>query len=261
MKKIITAVIFISSILVYNESHSQFKLPEVFSVRNVEIVNVVAEILYANSVKEYAELETQYLPGVKRFLMKGERGVRTGKYVFVYTFDHRYTRNYYFPTPDAESYPKYTAQISESMQNIGSSEYLEGKVKVDDEYTDYVILNYAEMINPQLGEVIAMRFFEIPEKKQKKFEEFTKQIHDAFQKNVEGYYIYIGKGDRGERTGKYVMITAIDTYDRRNAYFPETEVLSEQYNEALKKVDDIISTMNSFLGEQDMEFTDYLVIK
>ncbi|MDH5597897.1 MAG: hypothetical protein OEY34_02170 [Cyclobacteriaceae bacterium] len=257
----ITAVLFVISIFIHGESYGQFKLPEVVSVRNVEIVNVVAEILYANSVKEYAELETQYLPGVKRFLMKGERGVRTGKYVFVYTFDHMYTRNYYFPTPDAESYPKYTAQISESMQNIGSSDYLEGKVKVDDAYTDYVILNYAEMINPQLGEVIAMRFFEIPEKKQKKFEEFTKQIHDAFQKNVDGYFIYIGKGDRGERNGKYVMITAIDTYDRRNVYFPETEVLSDEYNEAIKNVNEIITKMNSYLGDQDLAFTDYLVIK
>ena len=45
----------------------------------------------------------RHIPGVRVYLMKGERGARVGGYVIVYEFDSLERRNEYAPKPDSAS--------------------------------------------------------------------------------------------------------------------------------------------------------------
>lgn len=78
----------------------------------------------------------RHVPGLRAYLLKGERGARIGQYVIVYEFDTLDRRNSYFPMPDSTSErwailaPKLPARGLEDL-----TKYVE-----EAEYTDYVVL-------------------------------------------------------------------------------------------------------------------------
>ena len=78
----------------------------------------------------------RHIPGLRAYLMKGERGARVGGYVIVYEFDRLERRNEYFPKPDSTT--ERWRQLARALPARG----MEDLVKYVDipGYTDYVVV-------------------------------------------------------------------------------------------------------------------------
>ena len=78
----------------------------------------------------------RHIPGVRVYLMKGERGARVGGYVIVYEFDSLERRNEYAPKPDSQS-----ARLKQLARAL-PPRAMEDLAKYVDiaAYTDYVIV-------------------------------------------------------------------------------------------------------------------------
>jgi len=78
----------------------------------------------------------RHIPGLRAYLMKGERGARVGGYVIVYEFDRLERRNEYFPKPDSTT--ERWRQLARALPARG----MEDLAKYVDipGYTDYVVV-------------------------------------------------------------------------------------------------------------------------
>jgi hypothetical protein len=85
---------------------------------------------------EFARAIEQRIPGLQAYLLRGERGQRTGKYLLVYEIDTLARRNEYWPQPDVTS-EKFT-QLVQGMPAFDFDRFLEAMP--EDVYTDYLVL-------------------------------------------------------------------------------------------------------------------------
>jgi hypothetical protein len=84
----------------------------------------------------YARAVEDRIPGMQTYLLRGERGQRTGKYLMVFEIDSLARRNEYWPQPDVSS-EKFT-QLWEGMPEYDIGKYVEAEP--EDVYTDYLVL-------------------------------------------------------------------------------------------------------------------------
>ncbi|MBE0652456.1 MAG: hypothetical protein IH594_01580 [Bacteroidales bacterium] len=191
--------------------------------------------------------------------MKGDRGDRNGEYIFAWTFNCKSTRDYYFPSSEMANYPQWNAVLNRFDFHAPNQQLVESITS----YTDFIVLGFSKMIAPQLGEIIAVRYFDIEPERKEEFEKFVEDIyHLAFQQNIDGYYNYVLKGDRGSLQGKYVLFTVFDTADRRNEYYPVPgDPASDSFMTQWEKVSEIDIKFNSYLPEGlAQDYTDYIVV-
>ncbi len=234
-------------------------LPEVIALRELELSKNTSEIVFQNYYSRWCDLITEHSKGASGWVMKGDRGNRSGEYIFAWTFNYKCTRDYYFPTSEMANYPQWNAVLTRF-------DFLAPKQPLVDSinsYTDFVVVGFNELIMPQLGEIIALRFFEVDEEKQEDFENFIIQdYHPAYQANIEGYYNYVLKGDRGDKKGIYSLWTIFDTADRRNEYFPvPLDPPSQDFLSQQEKILEIDEKFRTFLNENiDFDYTDYVVV-
>jgi hypothetical protein len=78
----------------------------------------------------------RHIPGIRAYLLKGERGARVGGYVIVFEFVSLDRRNAYFPTPDTTS-ARYQ-QLAKALPP-NAIENLARYVDIPN-YTDYVVV-------------------------------------------------------------------------------------------------------------------------
>lgn len=234
-------------------------LPEVVSIRELDMCKDVNEIIFLNYYNQWCDNVSSHSKGAGGWVMKGDRGDRSGEFIFAWTFDYITTRNYYFPESDWSNYPQWNAVLN-TFQFHAPEQKLVETIKP---YTDYVVLGFSKIIAPVIGEVIAVRYFEIAEENQDEFELFIEnEFHQAFQDHIEGYYNYILKGDRGANIGSYLLLTVFDSADRRDQYFPVPQgPSSEDYNSQWLNIQSTAEKFNSFVPESlDFEYTDYIVV-
>jgi hypothetical protein len=234
-------------------------LPEVISLRELELNKETNEIIFLNYYNQWCDMVSEHSKGVGGWVMKGDRGNRNGEYVFAWTFNFKSTRDYYFPSNDMSNYPQWQAVLSKIHFHAPE------KPLVDSirSYTDFVVLGFDKMIAPQLGEIIAVRYFNVEEEKVSEFEDFVlEEYHPAFQNHIEGYYNYVLKGDRGDKVGSYLMLTVFDNADRRDQYFPvPLDPPSDDFNNQWLEVEAISEKFNDYLIKNvDHDYTDYIVV-
>jgi hypothetical protein len=255
-KVIILALVLFPAL--YSDVSGQ-NLPEVIALRELELHSNTNEIVFLNYYSKWCDLIREHSKGASGWVMKGDRGNRSGEYIFAWTFNYKDTRDYYFPSSSMANYPQWNAVLNK-FEFRAPQDPLVDSIK---SYTDFVVLGFDEMIMPQLGEIIAIRFFEVEEEKQSEFEDFViSEFHPAYQANVEGYYNYVLKGDRGDKEGMYSLWTVFDNADRRNAYFPvPLEPPSESFIRQQESILVIDEKFRSFLDENiDFDYTDYVVV-
>lgn len=259
MKKSILTIVLLLFILIAGSSLYAQNLPEVISLRELELHQETNEIIFLNYYSQWCDNVYEHSKGAGGWVMKGDRGNRNGEYIFAWTFNFKSTRDYYFPTGDMSNYPQWQA-ILNKFKFHAPEKPLVDSIK---SYTDYVVLGFPEMIAPQLGEIIAVRYFDVNEEKKNEFEDFVENIyHPAFQQHIEGYYNYVLIGDRGDRVGKYLLLTVFDSADRRDQYFPvPLDPPSDDYQSQWLEVEDIAQKFNSFITQNvDHDYTDYIVV-
>lgn len=232
-------------------------LPEVIAIRELEMSEGSNEIIFLNYYNRWCENVASYSKGAGGWLMKGDRGERNGEYIFAWSFNFKATRDYYFPASNWSNYPQWQA-ILQKFDFAAPKTPLVDSIK---SYSDFVVVGFSNMISPQLGEIIAVRYFSIEESLQTEFEEFVTTVyHPTFQKSIEGYYNYILKGDRGDKKGSYILLTVFDSADRRDEYFPVPLMpASDSYQEQWNETEEIVNKFNSYLPENiDFDYTDYI---
>ena len=233
------------------------RMPEILAIRDLEIQEEVNEVAVQNAFKDLTKKLNWYFLGNTAFIGKGNRGDRVEKYVFLWGFDLKDHRDYYYP-PDSTSG---SAAAIEAWGKIGRPglPYLKESPK----YTDYQLLGFNKMIDPQLGEVVAIRYPEIIPQKEK---EFISRMENEWYKNSEnfiegiGYYFY--KGDRGERLGKYMHVLTIDTYETYVKYWTKEGEWTEEGNKAFEPVGELHEEIMSYFKEGSFDaYTDYIIVR
>ena len=117
----------------------------VVAVRDVTLKDGISATEFERfAAEEFTPVFEQQVPGVKAFIMKGDRGDRKGSYSYVLIFDSRNTRDFYYPFEHGgeESVPA----TSEKLWLPAREAIYEQLVKYVDGigetegYTDYVVL-------------------------------------------------------------------------------------------------------------------------
>ncbi|MDH5398300.1 MAG: hypothetical protein OEX02_09150 [Cyclobacteriaceae bacterium] len=241
---------------------AQNPLPEVLSIREFEAADEASSLVYINYLKQVAMIEERSFNGVHTMIARGERGKRVNKFINLWGFDFLAARNYYFPGEDEESYPQYTAHVLAHQRDIVAPKLPEGKIITSPAYGDFIILGYEKLLNPQFGEVVGVRYFEIESSKQAEFEAHViNEVHPMYQKYIDGYWVYIGKSDRGSMKGKYVLLSVFDTYNRRQEYYPKPDKPAETLTKAAEPLTETFNKTAVFLGDQDIPYTDYIIMR
>ena len=78
--------------------------------------------------------------------------------------------------------------------------------------------------------------------------------------SVPGTTTRVAKGDRGARAGQYVMVTEIDSVDRRDRYFPLSGEESVEFNQHAAPLAGLMEQVEAVFVFPDPNFTDYVVM-
>jgi len=233
-------------------------MPECFAIAEMEMDPVIHEVAIENSYSEIHQAIKKEFTGYNFFLLKGIRGERPTKYTIAMCFDLIEFRNYYYPSEGG------------GMSKNGQDKWrrtglVQGMpfVKETKRHTDYILLGFDQLVNPQLGEVIAIRYPEIKPDMEAEFErrlmaEWLEDLH----KGMEGLHIYWLKADRGERKGKYMMLLVFDTYERYRDYWTDEGQSTAAYNEVVEPYLEVIEAMSAYFIEDAFDqYTDYIAVR
>ena len=70
------------------------------------------------------------------------------------------------------------------------------------------------------------------------------------------------RGDRGERNGRYLLLTEIESPQRRDQLFPLNQGLSDEIQRMMGEASATWDKLNSFVvAFPDPQFTDYVVVE
>jgi len=115
------------------------------------------------------------------------------------------------------------------------------------------------MIDPQLGEVLGIRYPEIIPGKEK---EFNQKMEGEWYSKCEelGSFFYVG--DRGERKGKYMHVIAIDTYESYMKYWTDEGESTAAGTKAFEPAKAFHDEMKGYFKEGTLNtYTDYIIVR
>lgn len=230
-------------------------LPEVIALREIEIHEETNEVIFKNYYQKWCDVLEENTKGMSGWLMKGDRGERIGKYIFAYGFDYKAVRDYYFPTIPPADYKQFYALPQEALTNLPPG------VEGTNTYTDFVVLGYADIIRPMVGEVLGIHYLNVKQRKADDFEKYvTGEFNAAMNNKIPGLNLYVLKGDRGDMEGYFILIFIFDTVERRTGYFPGAgEKPTEEFKEVFQPVSQYYDKLQSFLNEE-ISHTDYIIV-
>ncbi len=229
-------------------------LPEVIALREIEIHEETNEVIFKNYYAKWCDVLEAHTKGMSGWLMKGDRGERLNKYIFAYGFDYKAARDYYFPTTPPSDYKQFYALPQEALSILPQG------VEGTNTYTDFVVLGYADIVRPMMGEIIGIHYLNVKQRKSDDLEKFvTSEFNSAVYNKIPGLNLYIMKGDRGEMKDHFILIYVFDTVERRNNYIPTEGTPSEEFTKEFQPLSQYFDKLQSFLNEE-VSYTDYIVV-
>ena len=87
---------------------------------------------------------------------------------------------------------------------------------------------------------------------------YLKEYVPAIKKNFPGVEFCIMKGERGERTGKYIEFLVFESLDERNKWFPQKRKSSAETKQALNNMREIQDRMVKLYSS--VTYTHYVVL-
>ena len=85
----------------------------------------------------------------------------------------------------------------------------------------------------------------------------VKGIRHAHGRAVEFYLL---KGDRGDREGKYLWVTEIESVEARDRYYPSPGEMSEEVQRLFAPYAAVWEKWETFATPVDVIYTDYVVV-
>jgi len=113
-----------------------------------------------------------------------------------------------------------------------------------------------------MAKVFGMHALELqPGCDENEFEEFMRKDFLPSYSKVTGQTAHLLKGDRGERTGKYLVLIELESPERRDEIYPSEGVVADDVVQLVGNVESLVSTVRSFLVEfPDSKYTDYVKV-
>ena len=113
-----------------------------------------------------------------------------------------------------------------------------------------------------MAKVFGMHAIELqPGCDEHEFEEFMRKDFLPSYSKASGQTAHLLKGDRGERTGRYLVLVELESPERRDQIYPSEGVIANDVLEVVGNVETLISTILSFLVEfPDPRYTDYVSV-
>jgi len=256
MKKasIFTSVVLL---LVSTTLSAQY-MPECLAIAELEMDPLIRDVAIHNSYEEIHQQIIKEFNGYNFYLLQGIRGERPDKYTLAMCFDLVEFRDYYYPTAGGN--------LSKSgMDKWKMTGLVQGMpyVKETKRHTDYILMGFDALVNPQFGEVVAIRYPEIKPDQEAEFErrlmeEWLEDLH----KGIEGLSMYFLKADRGERKGKYLMLLVFDTYKRYRDYWTDEGQSTPLYQGVIEPHLEMIETISTYFEEGAFDsYTDYIALR
>ena len=107
--------------------------------------------------------------------------------------------------------------------------------------------------------MIALR----PGVKAEDFEKFVAEESYSFP-TPEGWKLYVLKGDRGDREGKYLVMNEFESVEARDRYYPAPGQPSEEYQQFMEshaaELQKVLEKWETFATPLDTICTDYVVV-
>ena len=117
----------------------------IVAVREVTLKEGIDPVKFETfAVEEFTPVFEREVPGVKAYIMKGNRGDKKGSYAYVLIFDSENTRDFYYPFEHGgeESVPSTSEQLWLPAREAIYTElvkYVDG-IGETEGYTDYLVL-------------------------------------------------------------------------------------------------------------------------
>ena len=113
-----------------------------------------------------------------------------------------------------------------------------------------------------MAKVFGMHKLELkPGADERQFEDFFCNEVIPIYRVVPGQTIQLFKGDRGERSGKYMMLIELESSERRDQIYPEEGKVAEDVEQLVGNVDPLWEKLFTFIEEfPDPGYTDYLMV-
>ena len=232
------------------------QIAEVVSLREITLKKDANPIMFQNMMHIVRNELDEKAMGAHVNIWMGERGERKGEYIHAYSFDFKAARDYYFPEAGGAA-PRAEALNKRVQVPVDPGTMIEGTPT----YTDYVLLGFDKLVTPRGGPVAGVRKVEVPVANQAAFEKIViEKLQPYWQEHVDGMYVYLYKGDRGERKGQYLYVVFFDSIERRNAYYPsEGGDSSDAFKKATEGIPDFgLEKLGAkVVGDS---YTDYVIV-
>lgn len=116
-----------------------------------------------------------------------------------------------------------------------------------------------------MAKVLGLHAVELkPGVSEQEFEEFIQRDVLPVYRKVPGQNVHLLKGDRGERTGKYLVLIELESVERRDHIYPPVGAdsgVAEDVQQLLGNVDHIWEKLATFVeGFPDPAFSDYVMV-
>lgn len=261
MKRI--ALLFTTAFLISGlAAHGQKVKPDyVAGICEIELqdgVDMTNDQLESFYLEEFIPAFNKVFPSLPLTLMKGDRGERKGKYAEFYVFESLEARNKWWPEDAAAREETY-----QGFKKMGDTWDKYNKIFKSVAFTDYIILPFpGKSFEVKQGNVVNFYEFECNMKEgltPDQFEIFyLEKFVPATNINFPGTEICLLKGNRGERTGKYVEFWVVESLKERNRWFPEPNKPSEEAKKAFNTMGEIHGKLGEMIS--GVTFTGYIVL-
>jgi hypothetical protein len=113
---------------------------------------------------------------------------------------------------------------------------------------------------PIMSKVFGMHMIALkPGVKAEDFEKFvTEEVYPLF--SLEGSEVYLLKGDRGDREGKYLVVQEFESVEVRDRYFPSPGEMSKEAQKVFESYAVAIEKWTTLATPTDVIYTDYVVV-
>jgi hypothetical protein len=238
----------------------------VVAVSSYELIlkdNVNFDQFIKFSREKYIPALEKLLPGMKIFLLTGDRGENKFRYGEMLVFDDVATRNKYYPIEeDTTTSPALKAVLPQLMSlSSEANNYVKYAKRV---YTDWII-GETKGLELKPGTVIALSAYELALKDDvtpKQYNDFSEQRYNpAMEEAMPGTKLITIWGDRGENKFRTGEMWVFDNLDVRNKYFPSENDTknSPAMQSALNKVKPLSDESSKYVLNAKRVYTDWII--
>lgn len=113
---------------------------DVVAVRSLTLKEGADAKAFENYVAQvYTPAFEKHAPGVKAYVMRGDRGKDKGGYVLVWVFDSADTRDFYYPR-EGEDLSEGGTRFFDQLPELNMADYLAPADTTTVNYTDYMVI-------------------------------------------------------------------------------------------------------------------------